>query len=182
MAAIGHVRVEGHEEQRIPVIGGGSARISTKRDFYPDGREFIGRGVQPDIEVKPTVEAFLNDRDEVLERAVAELKRKAAEQERPATRKESWRSLPGWRAAVSPTSAPGSSAWHLINLLKRPDLCRPGPGLAFTHHPRESPRYLLSPSEFGLRLAPGPVPWWLRARDSASGPPGLGRALCRPGR
>ncbi len=60
--------------------GGGSARISTKRDFYPDGREFIGRGVQPDIEVKPTVEAFLNDRDEALERALAELKKKVAEQ------------------------------------------------------------------------------------------------------
>ena len=59
--------------------GGGSARISTKRDFYPDGREFIGRGVQPDIEVKPTVEAFLNERDETLERAVAELQRKVAE-------------------------------------------------------------------------------------------------------
>jgi C-terminal processing protease CtpA/Prc len=61
--------------------GGGSARISTKRDFYPDGREFIGRGVQPDIEVEPTVEAFLNDRDGALERAVAELKKKAAEQQ-----------------------------------------------------------------------------------------------------
>ena len=60
--------------------GGGSARISTKRDFYPDGREFIGRGVQPDIEVKPTVAAFLNDRDEALERAIAELKKKTAEQ------------------------------------------------------------------------------------------------------
>jgi carboxyl-terminal processing protease len=59
--------------------GGGSARISTKRDFYPDGREFIGHGVRPDIAVKPTVEAFLNQRDEALERAVVELQSKAAE-------------------------------------------------------------------------------------------------------
>ena len=56
----------------IDLPGGGSARILAKRDFYPDGREFIGRGVQPDIEVKPTVEAFLDDRDEALERAVAD--------------------------------------------------------------------------------------------------------------
>jgi C-terminal processing protease CtpA/Prc len=54
--------------------GGGSARISTKRDFYPDGREFIGRGVEPDLEVTPTVEAFLSGEDQVLEKAVASLR------------------------------------------------------------------------------------------------------------
>lgn len=53
--------------------GGGSARISTKRDFYPDGKEFIGLGVEPDLEVKPTVESFLSGEDQVLEKAIASL-------------------------------------------------------------------------------------------------------------
>jgi C-terminal processing protease CtpA/Prc len=51
--------------------GGGYARISTKRDFFPDGRDFIGLGVQPEIEVRPTVEAFLSGKDEVPEKALA---------------------------------------------------------------------------------------------------------------
>ena len=38
--------------------GGGSARICTKRDTYPDGREFVG-GVKPDIEVRSTLNDYL---------------------------------------------------------------------------------------------------------------------------
>lgn len=54
----------------LELPGGGSARISAKRDFYPDGREFIGRGIQPDILVKATVEDIRSGRDTVLERAL----------------------------------------------------------------------------------------------------------------
>jgi hypothetical protein len=54
----------------LELPGGGSARISAKRDFYPDGREFIGRGVQPDILVKATVEDIRAGRDIVLDRAL----------------------------------------------------------------------------------------------------------------
>ncbi|WBX72312.1 S41 family peptidase [Tenacibaculum retecalamus] len=32
--------------------GSGSARICTKKDTYPNGKEFVGYGIQPDIEVK----------------------------------------------------------------------------------------------------------------------------------
>ncbi|WP_315818881.1 S41 family peptidase [Paraflavitalea speifideaquila] len=39
--------------------GGGSARVCTKRDTYSDGREFVGYGVKPDIEVKRTVEDYV---------------------------------------------------------------------------------------------------------------------------
>lgn len=39
--------------------GGGSARGCTKKDVYPDGREFVGYGVKPDVEVKPTLQDFL---------------------------------------------------------------------------------------------------------------------------
>lgn len=54
--------------------GGGSARVCTKRDTYPDGRVFVGVGVKPDIEVKRTVADFLAKRDPVLDRAMQELK------------------------------------------------------------------------------------------------------------
>ena len=51
--------------------GGGRARISTKRDYYSDGREFIGVGVQPDIFVSKTVDDHRRGRDPVLAAALA---------------------------------------------------------------------------------------------------------------
>ena len=54
--------------------GGGSARICTKRDTYPDGREFVGYGIPPDYQVAQTVEDYLNEKDVVLEYAVNFLK------------------------------------------------------------------------------------------------------------
>ncbi|ESU22429.1 peptidase S41 [Flavobacterium enshiense DK69] len=56
--------------------GGGSARICTKKDSYPDGREFVGYGIKPDIEVKPTLNDFLTKKDPVMEKAVDYLKKK----------------------------------------------------------------------------------------------------------
>ena len=53
--------------------GGGGARICIKRDLFPDGREFVGIGVPPQIEVKQTVAGLRASRDPVLERALAEL-------------------------------------------------------------------------------------------------------------
>jgi len=38
----------------IGLPGGGNARICTKWDSYPDGREFVGVGVIPDVEINPT--------------------------------------------------------------------------------------------------------------------------------
>jgi C-terminal processing protease CtpA/Prc len=38
----------------IELPGGGYARICTKKDTYPNGREFVGFGVKPDIIVKNT--------------------------------------------------------------------------------------------------------------------------------
>ena len=54
--------------------GGGSARVCTKKDTYPDGKEFVGYGILPDIEVRLTLDDFLNDRDPVLQKAVDYLK------------------------------------------------------------------------------------------------------------
>lgn len=50
--------------------GGGSARVCTKRDTYPDGRDWVGRGIQPDVLVRPGVEDVRAGRDVVLERAL----------------------------------------------------------------------------------------------------------------
>jgi carboxyl-terminal processing protease len=50
--------------------GGGSARVCTKWDSYPDGQDFVGIGVKPDVEVKPTIRGIAEGRDEVLETAI----------------------------------------------------------------------------------------------------------------
>jgi C-terminal processing protease CtpA/Prc len=49
--------------------GGGSARICAKRDTYPDGSEFVGSGIAPDVAVVPTVQDVRAHRDPVVERA-----------------------------------------------------------------------------------------------------------------
>lgn len=56
--------------------GGGSARVCTKKDTYPDGREFVGYGIKPDIEVKLTLSDYLNKKDPVLDKAMEFLKQK----------------------------------------------------------------------------------------------------------
>ncbi|WP_299819747.1 S41 family peptidase [uncultured Pontibacter sp.] len=54
--------------------GGGNARICTKKDTYPDGREFVGYGVKPDVEVKMTLQDYIQKKDPVLDRALKHLK------------------------------------------------------------------------------------------------------------
>ena len=56
---------------RLP--GGGKARICTKRDTYPDGREFVGYGIQPDILAPKTIEDILTGEDSVLNMAIKRL-------------------------------------------------------------------------------------------------------------
>ena len=59
---------------QIPLPGGGRARVCAKRDTFPDGTEFVGIGVIPDVEVRPTVADFAAGRDVVFERGLAELR------------------------------------------------------------------------------------------------------------
>ena len=76
-----------HASNRVTIIGektagttgqplliglpqGGKARICTKHDMYPDGREFVGVGIIPDIEVYPTQESIAEGKDVVLEKAI----------------------------------------------------------------------------------------------------------------
>ena len=56
--------------------GGGSARVCTKQDTYPDGRVFVGVGIKPAVEVAPTLKDYLAGRDPALLRATAYLKMK----------------------------------------------------------------------------------------------------------
>lgn len=55
---------------------GGKMRVCTKRDMYPDGKEFIGIGITPDIEITETIESIQNGRDIVLEKAITILNKK----------------------------------------------------------------------------------------------------------
>jgi C-terminal processing protease CtpA/Prc len=54
----------------LKLPGGGGARICTKRDSYPDGREFVGVGIQPQVVVEPRVDDFRAGRDTVLDAAL----------------------------------------------------------------------------------------------------------------
>ncbi len=54
----------------LELPGGGFARICAKRDRYPDGTEFVGRGVVPDVEVSSTLAAVRRGGDVQLEKAL----------------------------------------------------------------------------------------------------------------
>lgn len=54
--------------------GGGMGRICTKKDTYPDGKEFVGYGVQPDVLVKKTYQDYIQDKDPVLDKAIKHLR------------------------------------------------------------------------------------------------------------
>jgi C-terminal processing protease CtpA/Prc len=62
----------GSTGQPVPfsLPGGGSARVCGKRDTYADGKEFVGIGIKPDIEVKKTIIDLLNGKDAAKEKAI----------------------------------------------------------------------------------------------------------------
>ena len=49
---------------------GGEVQICTCLSLYPDGRSFVGVGIQPDILVKRTIQGIAEGRDEVLDAAM----------------------------------------------------------------------------------------------------------------
>ncbi len=78
------------DASHVPLPGGQRAMISGKGVFYPDGRPTQRVGLQPDVEVRPTVAGIRAGRDEVLEAAVrATLDRPLTEDEREALRRPS---------------------------------------------------------------------------------------------
>lgn len=54
----------------FPLPFGGLGVVCAKRDLLPDWTEFVGVGIAPDVVVKPTLEAYLAGRDEVLDTAL----------------------------------------------------------------------------------------------------------------
>ncbi len=58
----------------LTLPGGGSARICTKHDRYPDGTEFVGLGIIPDLTVTTTADDIRDGRDPVLTAALDELR------------------------------------------------------------------------------------------------------------
>jgi len=50
--------------------GGGRVQVCTCLSRYPDGRSFVGVGVQPDVLVKRTIKGIADGRDEVLKAAI----------------------------------------------------------------------------------------------------------------
>jgi carboxyl-terminal processing protease len=52
-------------------FGNGMAfRVSSRRMYFPDGSEFEGVGIAPDVEVRPGIADLRSGKDPVLERAV----------------------------------------------------------------------------------------------------------------
>lgn len=54
----------------INLPGGIYTYISGLGIYYPDGKETQRVGIIPDIKISPTIQGFLNNRDELLERAI----------------------------------------------------------------------------------------------------------------
>jgi C-terminal processing protease CtpA/Prc len=60
----------------IDIPGGFRSRICAKRDTYPDGRDFVGIGIKPDVLVNKNVDDYLKNTDTELNEAVKILKSK----------------------------------------------------------------------------------------------------------
>jgi carboxyl-terminal processing protease len=62
----------GSTGQPVPfsLPGGGSARVCGKHDTYPDGKEFVGIGIMPDVTVKKTIKDLWNGTDAAKNKAL----------------------------------------------------------------------------------------------------------------
>lgn len=58
------------QPRNLKMPGGGRAQICVKRISYPNGREFVGYGIQPDVIVEMSVDAMREERDPVLEAGI----------------------------------------------------------------------------------------------------------------
>lgn len=55
--------------------GGGVGAVCSKRDFFSNGTEFVGIGIQPDVVVHPTAKSIAAGKDDVLDAAIKELQK-----------------------------------------------------------------------------------------------------------
>ena len=61
----------------VPLPGGGMFRVVSLRAMFPDGREFVGIGISPDVEVHPTQRDLLKGTDPVLQKGIEVIRNKA---------------------------------------------------------------------------------------------------------
>ena len=54
--------------------GGGYLRMATFKATFPDGTEYIGTGIKPDVEISPSIEDLIKSNDPVLNKALKMLK------------------------------------------------------------------------------------------------------------
>jgi carboxyl-terminal processing protease len=54
----------------VALPGGGTFRVVSKRDIFPDGKEFVGIGIIPDMEVKVTQQDIIGKNDPVLNKGI----------------------------------------------------------------------------------------------------------------
>ncbi len=54
--------------------GGGRYRICTQQWLYPDGREFVGKGIKPHIESYLSLDDYKNGRDSVMDKGLETLR------------------------------------------------------------------------------------------------------------
>jgi hypothetical protein len=54
----------------VALPGGGTFRVVSKRDMFPDGKEFVGIGIIPDVEVKVTQQDIIGKNDPVLNKGI----------------------------------------------------------------------------------------------------------------
>lgn len=66
----------------VSLVGGISAAICTKEDTYPDGRKFVGVGVIPHIEVNPTWDDYMNNKDPEVDKAIEYLKKQPSKKQK----------------------------------------------------------------------------------------------------
>ena len=72
------------QPEKFDMPGGGSARICVKKDTYPDGTEFVGKGIAPDIRVEMTIKDFIDKKDPALDRSIVYLTQKLTKKAHPA--------------------------------------------------------------------------------------------------
>lgn len=59
---------------RVQLPGGGNFRVVTLRTIYPDGREWVGTGIKPHVEIHPSRQDIYKGNDPVLLKGIEVLK------------------------------------------------------------------------------------------------------------
>jgi C-terminal processing protease CtpA/Prc len=67
----------------VPLPGGGALRVATFTATFPDGTEYVGTGIKPNVEVYPTVQDLIDGTDPVLARGLEVVKNWQAHVQHP---------------------------------------------------------------------------------------------------